>query len=251
MTVDVVIPVYNSNIQQLDQCVQSCLEQEYKDIKINIVIDGCKRDYSYILNKYDVKVFHLNKNLGPGGARNFAMQNSTSGFISFIDADDFVSKDKISASIKELNSDPRIDLVCGNYRRLIDNHDNGLFYKSPVIINHKMLLKVNYIALGSVTITRNAFEKVMKYRGYFFDERFNIAEDYSAWLALSEIGELTGQVNMKYIHNDMYTYRVNTDSNSLYLKNKHKEKEIISIIKNESNGRINEARKKKESAIHF
>lgn len=251
MTVDVIIPVYKSDTQQLEECLKSCFGQSHNNLRVYVVIDGCKNDYSNVLDKYDVNVFNLNKNLGPGGARNFAMQNTTSKYISFIDADDFMSRDKISSSLNEFNANENIDLVCGNYTRLIDNYNKGLFYKTPISIDYRMLLKVNYIALGSVTIRRSSFERVMRYRGYFFDERFNIAEDYSAWLALAEIGKLKSKESIKYIHKEMYTYRVNTGSNSLYAKNKHKELQIISMIKQESNGRINEARKKEESFSDF
>lgn len=249
MKFDIIIPVYNSDLKQLEQSILSCLNQTHRDFTINLIIDGCDKDYSYLTNKYDVNVFLLDKNCGPGAARNYGIKNTSSEFISFIDADDYMSINKLKNSGQHF-SNKNIDLVCGNYERLKDDKSIGLFYKNDIAINYQKLMSINFIASGSVSVRRGLVENIISDRGYFFDERFNIAEDYCAWLSIAEHGYLNNKNNIKYIHKKLYTYRTYSSGTSLYSnsENKKNEAKVLSIIREESKRRVDESRQKKEKA---
>lgn len=91
--VSVIIPVYNVE-KYLKKCVDSVLNQSYKNIEILLVDDGstdCSPDicdyYRTIDNR--VKCFHK-ANGGQGSARNVGIRNAKGRFIYFLDSDDYI-----------------------------------------------------------------------------------------------------------------------------------------------------------------
>ena len=86
--ISVVIPVYNAE-NYLSNCIQSILNQTYKDFEIILIDDG-STDHSreicdvYMRKDNRVKVWHK-KNEGVSSARNLGMHYSTSDYITFID----------------------------------------------------------------------------------------------------------------------------------------------------------------------
>ncbi len=92
--ISVIVPVYNAE-STLRQCVDSILAQEYQDFELLLIDDGSK-DYSpAICNEYAqkdqrVKVFHK-ENGGVSSARNVGLDNVKGEWITFIDADDYIT----------------------------------------------------------------------------------------------------------------------------------------------------------------
>ena len=91
--IDVIIPCFNS-IKTLDKTLQSIVTQSIKD-KINVLlIDDCSScSYDSFIDLYSkyikIKLIKLNKNLGPGVAREQGMLATKNKYITFIDSDDF------------------------------------------------------------------------------------------------------------------------------------------------------------------
>lgn len=92
--VSVIIPVYNVE-KYLEQCVESVLNQTYRDIEVILVDDGSTDGSGAICDEYAlqdarVKVIHK-ENGGLSDARNYGMDVASGDVISFIDSDDYVS----------------------------------------------------------------------------------------------------------------------------------------------------------------
>jgi len=89
-----IIPVYNVE-KYLAECLDSCINQTFKDIEI-ICINDCSPDNSdLILNKYAkkdsrIKIITHEKNKGLGGARNTGIAVATGKYSWFIDSDDYI-----------------------------------------------------------------------------------------------------------------------------------------------------------------
>ena len=94
--VSVIVPVYKvENI--LHYCIDSILNQTYKDFELILVDDGSpdrcpKMCDDYAKKDSRIKVVHK-KNGGLSDARNAGMAVATGEYISFIDSDDYVSDD--------------------------------------------------------------------------------------------------------------------------------------------------------------
>lgn len=94
--VSVVIPVYNPGVY-LVNCLTSLLKQDFSDFEVLCVDDGSTDEKTLdVLQKFclkdeRIKVFRQ-KNSGPATARNNGLRRAKGDYISFIDADDYVSE---------------------------------------------------------------------------------------------------------------------------------------------------------------
>lgn len=100
--ISVIVPVYNAGLY-LRKCVESILSQTYPNFELILVDDGSYDDSLQICKAYQhkderIKVFSKD-NGGPSEARNYGVQQSTGGYISFIDADDIVHPDYLKVLI--------------------------------------------------------------------------------------------------------------------------------------------------------
>lgn len=102
--ISVIIPVYNVE-KYLRRCVDSVLNQTYKDIEVILVDDGSPDGSPKICDEYaqrDCRVTVLHKeNGGLSSARNAALDSPLSGdFITFVDSDDWIEPDTYEYCIK-------------------------------------------------------------------------------------------------------------------------------------------------------
>lgn len=96
--VSVVVPIYNVE-SYLNECVDSILFQTYKNIEVILVDDESPDSCGKICDDYEkmdtrIKVVHK-KNGGLSDARNAGMKVATGDLITFVDSDDYISKDFI------------------------------------------------------------------------------------------------------------------------------------------------------------
>ena len=202
--VDIIIPAYNPGRYILD-ALYSCVNQTYKYINITVVDDASTEDVAGLISEFEkVSYLRLGVNAGPSASRNYGILNTSGKYISFLDADDIMNKDKIAWSVAELEKSSNVGLVCGNYTRMINDVIVGPFYRATPIINNSSLLRVNYIASGSVTLRREVLSDVG-----LFNSDYRVAEDYDLWLRISE------KYDISYLNKILYTYRIIEDGKSL------------------------------------
>lgn len=236
MFVDIIIPVYNPGMY-LVEALESCMNQSYRNFKVTVVDDCSTQNIKLILKKFpSINYLRTPKNLGPGGARNFGIKSTSGDLISFLDSDDVMDKDKLANSVQEFRKDSKIGMTCGNYRILVNGRIRSQFYKRAPAINHKALMRTNFVASGSVTVKRSVLEDVGA-----FDEEYWIAEDYDLWVRISE------KYPIRYIHKVLYFYRIIPGGNSLTQRDDIQKKHLSNLekIKKASLERIN---KKKDAS---
>ena len=104
--VSVIIPVYNVE-KYLNRCVDSVLNQTYKNLEIILVDDGSLDKSPQICEEYAskdsrVKVIHK-KNGGLSSARNAALNSKLRGdYVTFVDSDDWIENDTIDYCLRIL-----------------------------------------------------------------------------------------------------------------------------------------------------
>lgn len=109
--ISVIVPIYNVE-KYLSKCVDSIINQTYKNLEIILVDDGSPDNCPKICDEYAkqdsrIKVIHK-ENGGLSDARNAGMKVATGEYVSFIDSDDYISDDFIEtlyATMKTENSD--------------------------------------------------------------------------------------------------------------------------------------------------
>ena len=113
----VLIPAYNVE-KYLRKCVESVVNQTYKNIEIIIVDDGSRDNTPKICDeladKYNnIKVIHQ-ENQGTGKAREACFKDSTGEYITYIDPDDYIDAAAYEKVIKVLE-DNDCDIVQFGY----------------------------------------------------------------------------------------------------------------------------------------
>jgi glycosyltransferase involved in cell wall biosynthesis len=98
--VTVIMPVYNTGLR-LKESVNSVLQSSYRNIEFLIVDDGSEKETAELcdmLGKKDdrIKVIHQ-KNGGVSAARNTGLKHAKGDYITFVDSDDFLEANMISA----------------------------------------------------------------------------------------------------------------------------------------------------------
>ena len=96
--ISVIVPVYNVE-KYLRQCLDSIINQTYRNLEIILVDDGSTDSSGIICDEYAqidarIKVIHK-ENGGLSSARNAGLDVCTSGgdFIAFVDSDDWLEPD--------------------------------------------------------------------------------------------------------------------------------------------------------------
>ena len=135
--VSIILPVYNSE-DYIERCVESILNQTYKDFEIIIINDGSKDNSQEIIDRYkeeypDTIVAIEQKNKGVARTRNYGIQIANGKYIMFIDNDDFMDKDYVETYVKNIEEDD-LDMVIGGYRRPTKN---GRIVRKLVMKNEK------------------------------------------------------------------------------------------------------------------
>lgn len=117
--VSVIIPVYNSE-KYIGKCLDSVLNQTYKDIEIIVINDGSKDNSQKVIDEYKNKYSNIvaieQKNMGVSKTRNNAIKIAKSEYIMFIDNDDFTDKDYIEVLLKNAEEGKQ-DIIISGYRR--------------------------------------------------------------------------------------------------------------------------------------
>lgn len=92
--VSIIVPVYNAE-KYLRECIDSLLNQTYKDIEIILVNDGSTDESAAICENYcekDNRIRYIDqKNGGVSVARNGALEIVKGDFVCFVDSDDVVA----------------------------------------------------------------------------------------------------------------------------------------------------------------
>lgn len=104
--ISVIVPVYNTPLKWVDDCVTSIIRQDYKNMEILIVDDGNKDIYSSKLKEslpLDDRIRLIyRENGGVSSARNTGLDEAKGQYITFVDADDQLEAGAIKSAIELL-----------------------------------------------------------------------------------------------------------------------------------------------------
>lgn len=119
--IDIIMPVYNTPIDDLKRCLSSIERQTFKDYKVYIIDDGSFDEVRNFLDEYakdkdEVIVKHV-VNGGVSRARNIGIDSSNSLYLTFVDSDDTL-EDNFLEEAFSLIKDNDLDLVIGGYNEI-------------------------------------------------------------------------------------------------------------------------------------
>ena len=130
--ISVIIPVYNAQ-DGIKRCVDSLLNQSFKNLEIILLNDGSKDNSLNILKEYELKYSFVRvidkQNEGVAVTRNKGILLAEGEYIMFMDNDDFVDSDYIETFYQAIH-EKNLDLVIGGYKRV--NQDNQIIFSQDI-----------------------------------------------------------------------------------------------------------------------
>lgn len=188
--VSVIIPVYKTE-EYLKECMDSVLEQDYRNIEIILVDDGSPDNCPAMCDQYakqyeNVNVVHQS-NRGLGLSRNSGMAASSGEYIFFLDSDDCLDGAATISRLVKCAEEKQADIVVGGFRRFNESmvsevnvhhlHDGA--YTRSVDFRFKGFYMYGHLAYNWGKLYRRKFleEHDIKCRAYPFtqDKAHNMA----------------------------------------------------------------------------
>lgn len=193
--VSIIVPIYNSE-KRLKKCLDSIINQTYKNIELILINDGSSDNSLNIINNYefnlvDVKIINK-ENEGVSKARNIGINSSTGDYIMFLDSDDTLDSSAVEELIN-LTKNNNVDLIRYSYyldyknkklesdekitsklykkneideilNKIINNKLHGfaclLFIKSNILRKNKIKYREDIEYMEDLIFTTDVFKKV-------------------------------------------------------------------------------------------
>lgn len=134
--VSIIVPVYNAE-RLLGRCLDSLISQTYKNIEI-VCVNDASTDCSYEkLLEYQrldprIRIINHSHNKKAGGARNSGIDVATGEYLMFVDCDDKIPIDAISALVASSDGGS-VDYVVGTWQE---------FYDESISFNHSIFPQI-------------------------------------------------------------------------------------------------------------
>ena len=223
--VSIVVPIYNTE-KYLAQCIDSILAQTFTDFELILVNDGSKDNSGKICDEYALKdsrivVIHK-ENGGVSSARNKGIEIAQGEWISFIDADDWITPLYLSDLITDITSSfadivlhGRINVLSSNEKIIIkpNNDTYSATNDCSEFFNEFNILKfcAPFSKLFKLSIIRNNHIR--------FNVSLRIGEDCDfllKYLSNCNLIKTSETANYNYlIHNSSASHKLNSFKNEL------------------------------------
>lgn len=225
--ISVIIPTYNTE-QYIKGCVESVLNQTYKNVEIIVVNDGSTDNTLKVLDEIKsdkLRVITI-KNSGQGYARNMALKQATGDYILFLDSDDYIEPVTLEVALNRIEQD-NSDFVYFDYKYL-KVEDNDLVYTSKEAFLSKKILQdeecmellsiPHYFTVNKLYRKKFLIDSKSKYgEGYIY-------EDIEFWVKV-----VTSAKKVSLIHSPLYVIRTNRKSTTR--SNHNTDKHVNGFIK--------------------
>lgn len=126
--ISIIIPVYGVE-KYIVKCIESIVNQTYKNLEIIIINDGTKDNSIKLVednfNDKRIKIYNR-KNEGQASARNFGIKQATGKYIMFIDSDDFVDINMIKDMYDVMTKEKSNLVICDYYKYYNENNKEAI-----------------------------------------------------------------------------------------------------------------------------
>lgn len=145
-TVSIIIPIYNVE-NYLRRCVDSVVNQTYRDLEIILVDDGSPDNCGKICDQYaaeDSRMIVVHKeNGGLADARNAGIEVATGRYLYFLDSDDWIAENAIEVLMSSFERNDDVDIVMGSS---VDVHEeNGCLRETKYSVELGTSKKINKV----------------------------------------------------------------------------------------------------------
>lgn len=212
MKVSIIVPVYNIQ-DYIGDCIESLINQTYKNIEIILVDDGSTDNSGIICDTYKqkddrIQVIHQ-KNKGLSEARNIGVTLASGDYVVFVDGDDIVSLQLVKIAVTAIKKNSS-NIAFWKYEKFIDI--------APLVNNDTVLndRTVNVMECLEQLLLHQINEEVWNgiySRNIIIDEKFPIGKQnedvFWKYKVIMHAGEVE---NIVYIDNVLSFYRIRSGS---------------------------------------
>lgn len=211
--VSVIVPVYNTE-KYIERCLESILNQTYKEIEIIVVNDGSTDNSQEIINLYVKKYENvksvIQENSRQGAARNNGIKLASGEFIMFVDSDDYIFEDSIETLINIISNN---NIAVGAMVEDKNGYISSVEYVDKILCKAEELKLKNLKNLKESAKLSSSCHKLFRKsflvdNNIFFPEKI-IWEDgpfnLNAWLKCE---------NISYINKNVYCRTIRCDENN-------------------------------------
>ena len=188
--VSVIIPMHNS-AKYIEECMESVLNQTYKNIEV-IVVDDKSSDNSVSIieeiNDNRIKIIKLQENVGAATARNTGVDASTGDFLCFLDSDDYWALDKLEKQVEFMQRNNYV-FIYSDYAYLRDGKVQHIA-RVPKSMDYKSLLKNTAIFTSSVMFNMSYLQKQDIYM-----PNITRGQDMATWWQVLKKGYIAYAIN--------------------------------------------------------
>lgn len=172
MKVSVIVPVYNVE-KYLRKCLDSLVNQTFKDYEVILVNDGSTDSSQSIIDEYSkqypfIKAFQK-VNGGMSSARNLGLSKATGEYIAFVDSDDYVEIFFLEKMyMKAINT--QSDVVICDYYALNDNEKGYVKCHMNYSADEKIEYLLSPPMVWSKLIKKEIMDQIRFTEGIFYED---------------------------------------------------------------------------------
>jgi glycosyltransferase involved in cell wall biosynthesis len=219
--VSIIVPVYNTE-KYLPRCIESILEQTYKNIELILINDGSSDRSGEICDEFARKdnriIVEHRKNSGVSDARNTGILMCSGEYLQFVDSDDYIDKDMTRLLVNAIKFEKADLVICGyiimqnengEYMIKSYSHDKSLSFEQFMDIYDELYSNI-YLNLiwNKIYSTR-----IIKENKIIFNSNFDLGEDL-----LFNLEVIKRCNNFSIIPSSLYYYVQYNDKNNLTRK---------------------------------
>lgn len=205
--ISVIIPVYNT-AEYLPRCLDSILNNTYRELEVICVNDGSKDNSLEVLNDYAVKDSRVKvidqPNAGVSVARNHGLDEATGEYIAFVDSDDWVHHRYFEILLSCMQASGADIQICAE--NIVSDLQEDLEI-SPNLPENTLLSELQTLENGLNVWKRLYKRKVI--RNIRFIKGMRFAEDR---VFNMEVYCRTAEIRVMFIQTPMYYYYMRNDS---------------------------------------
>lgn len=227
--VSIIVPIYNAE-KWLNKCLDSIVNQTYKELEIVLVDDGSTDSSLEICNKYKLKDNRINvisiENNGVANCRNVGLDNAHGDYVLYVDSDDWIEHNIVEILLKDIK-DNNVDIALCKYDycdEKIDKDSSIEILEENTVIEEFIKHRKFQGMLWNKLIKRSLFE------GVRFNTDIGYGEDAQLMWKIIKKG-----INMSVNSKILYHHYVNNEgiSNSKFNTVKYDAVKVWSEILND------------------
>ncbi len=183
-TIDILIPVYNCE-KYIEKCLDSLLNQTYKNLRIVIVDDGSTDKSAILIKNYqkkynNIEIYYKNNENSIPKTRNFLLEKIKSKYFTFFDSDDWAEETYIETLYYTLICTNADMSLCGKVR-----HKENKFISDKKLNKNSKIIFMNQQEALAEMLSSNLYNgtlycklfKTELLNNLKFDENIHYGED--------------------------------------------------------------------------